>query len=125
MALWTLVLFSGIILAGFGRMGLSGKMQVKKQYPAIRGFIPVYPYLFILLFMTAISFIYFLSKFCYTFIVMDSNGDKKYLKYYFIAPLAVALIVLFVGVYINRSKPDIRFSLSGGLPRELLGRNLN
>lgn len=52
---------------------------------------------------------------------MDSNGDKKYLKYYFIAPLAVALIVLFVGVYINRSKPDIRFSLSGGLPRELLG----
>ena len=51
---------------------------------------------------------------------MDSNGDKKYLRY-FIAPLAVALIVLVVGFYINRSKPDIRFSLSGGLPRELLG----
>lgn len=52
---------------------------------------------------------------------MDSSGDKKNIKYYFIAPLAVALIVLLVSSYINRSKPDIRFSLSGGLPRELLG----
>lgn len=52
---------------------------------------------------------------------MDSTGDKKNIKYYFIAPLAVALIVLFVGAYINRSKPDIRFSLSGGLSSELLG----
>lgn len=52
---------------------------------------------------------------------MDTNENKKYLKYSLIAPLIVGLVILFAGVYVNRSKPDIRFSLSGGLPRELLG----